>query len=67
MRLQARILSADTALRQQLEQEEGQALVEYALILALITIASVAVLQVMGIDVSRVLGNVNNRMSAVAT
>ena len=42
-------------------------MVEYALILALVTIASIAALQLMGIDVSRVIGNVNNRLSAVAT
>jgi pilus assembly protein Flp/PilA len=49
------------------QREDGQAMVEYALILALVTIASIAALQLMGIDVSRVIGNVNNRLSAVAT
>jgi Flp pilus assembly pilin Flp len=55
----------ETLLR--VQREAGQAMVEYALILALITIASIAVLQLMGVDVSRVLGNVNNRLSAIAT
>jgi Flp pilus assembly pilin Flp len=49
------------------EREEGQAIVEYALILALVTITSIAALQLMGIDISRVFGNVNNRLSAIAT
>jgi Flp pilus assembly pilin Flp len=49
------------------QREEGQAIVEYALILALVTITSIAALQLMGIDISRVFGNVNNRLSAIAT
>ena len=65
--LQARTNSTHVALLNQLEREEGQALVEYALLLALITVASVAALQLMGFDVSRVFGNVNNRLSAIAT
>ena len=55
----------ETLLR--VQREDGQAMVEYALILALITIASITALQLMGVDVSRVLGNVNNRLSAIAT
>jgi pilus assembly protein Flp/PilA len=55
----------ETLLR--VQREDGQAMVEYALILALVTIASIAALQLMGIDISRVIGNVNNRLSAIAT
>ena len=55
------------ALRARVEAEEGQALVEYALILALIAVVSIVVLQLMGINVSRVFGNVNNQLSAVGT
>lgn len=55
------------SLRARLEAEEGQALVEYALILALIAVVSIVVLQLMGINVSRVFGNVNNQLSAVGT
>ena len=65
--LQARTNSTPVALLNQLAREEGQALVEYALLLALITVASVAALQLMGLDVSRVFGNVNNRLSGIAT
>ena len=54
-------------LRARLEDEEGQALVEYALILALIAVVSIVVLQLMGLNISRVFGNVNNRLSAVGT
>jgi Flp pilus assembly pilin Flp len=54
-------------LRARIEAEEGQALVEYALILALIAVVSIVVLQLMGINISRVFGNVNNQLSAVGT
>ena len=65
--LQARIHSAYSVLRSRIEDEEGQALVEYALILALIAVVSIVVLQLMGLNISRVFGNVNNRLSAVGT
>ena len=55
------------SLRARLDREEGQALVEYALILALIAVVSIVVLQLMGLNVSRVFGNVNNQLSAVGT
>jgi pilus assembly protein Flp/PilA len=64
---QARIHSAFSVLRSRLDREEGQALVEYALILALIAVVSIVVLQLMGLNISRVFGNVNNRLSAVGT
>ena len=54
-------------LRTRVEAEEGQALVEYALILALIAVVSIVVLQLMGVNISRVFGNVNNQLSAVGT
>ena len=54
---QARIHGALSALRSRLDREEGQALVEYALILALIAVVSIVVLQLMGLNVSRVFGN----------
>jgi pilus assembly protein Flp/PilA len=65
--IQARIHSTLSVLRSKLDREEGQALVEYALILALIAVVSIVVLQLMGLNVSRVFGNVNNRLSAVGT
>ena len=63
--LQSKIHGAYLALRDRLEREEGQALVEYALILALIAVLSIAVLQALGINVSRIFNKVNTQLSAV--
>ena len=52
--------------RAQLVREEGQALVEYALILALITVVTIAVLQAMGVDVSKILDKVSTSLSSIA-
>jgi pilus assembly protein Flp/PilA len=54
-----------TSLRARLERQEGQALVEYALILALIAIVSIAVLKLIGANVSRVFTGVNNQLNSV--
>jgi pilus assembly protein Flp/PilA len=64
--LQTKIQSAFLAIRDRLEREEGQALVEYALILALIAVVSIAILQVMGVNVSRIFNKVNTALSGVA-
>jgi pilus assembly protein Flp/PilA len=48
------------------ENEEGQALVEYALILAMITVVTIAVLQALGVDVSRILDKVSTSLSSAA-
>ena len=64
--LQTRIHGAYLALRNRLDREEGQALVEYALILALIAVLSIAVLQALGVNVSRIFDKVNTQLSAVA-
>ena len=63
--LQSKIHGAYLALRDRLEREEGQALVEYALILALIAVLSIAVLQALGVNVSRIFNKVNTQLSAV--
>ena len=55
------------ALRRQIEAQEGQAMVEYALILALVTIVSIAALQAMGISVASFFGKVNSALTSVAT
>lgn len=52
--------------RARLERQEGQALVEYALILALITVVTIAVLQAMGVNVSKILEKVSTSLSSVA-
>ena len=52
--------------RAELAHDEGQALVEYALILALITVVTIAVLQAVGVDVSKILDKVSTSLSSVA-
>jgi pilus assembly protein Flp/PilA len=52
-------------LRARLERQEGQALVEYALILALIAVVSILILQALGLNVSRVFNSVNTQLSVV--
>jgi pilus assembly protein Flp/PilA len=54
------------ARRANVAREEGQALVEYALILALICVVTIAVLQAMGVDVSKILEKVSTSLSSVA-
>ena len=54
-------------MRARLAAQEGQAMVEYALILALIAVVSIVVLQAMGLNVSRIFGDVNNTLSGVGT
>ena len=48
-----------------MEREEGQGLVEYALILALIAVVSIAILQSLGLNVKRVFTSVDSSLSAV--
>ena len=52
--------------RAQVVREDGQALVEYALILALITVVTIAVLQAMGVDISKILDKVSTSLSSIA-
>jgi pilus assembly protein Flp/PilA len=66
LRIQAQLYSLYAALRDRTEREEGQALVEYALILALIAVLSIAVLQAVGVNVSNILNKVSTSLSSVA-
>ena len=52
-----RVYLALTALR---NGEEGQAMVEYALILALVSVAAVAILSTLGNSVSSIFNEINN-------
>ena len=52
-----RMYLAAQALR---DREEGQAMVEYALILALVSVAAVAVLSTLGTKVSSIFVSINN-------
>jgi pilus assembly protein Flp/PilA len=54
------------SMRDRLERQEGQALVEYALILALIAVVTIAVLQAIGVNVSKILNKVSTSLSSVA-
>jgi pilus assembly protein Flp/PilA len=49
-----------------LKQEEGQGLVEYALIIALVSVAAMAALGVLGTTVTSVFTNINGTLSAGA-
>lgn len=54
------------AVRERFVREEGQALVEYALILALISIVSILVLQALGLDIKAVFQRVETAVSNTA-
>ena len=57
--LSLRIYLAATALR---DREEGQALVEYALLLALIAVVSIGILTTLGTSVSSIFSKVNDKL-----
>jgi len=54
-----------TAARHRLGGEEGQALVEYALILSLVAVLTIGVLQALGQNVSGILNRVSTTLSSV--
>jgi Flp pilus assembly pilin Flp len=54
------------ALRRHLIDDSGQAMIEYALILALVTIVSIGVLQALGVSVSNVLGQTSSSLASVS-
>jgi pilus assembly protein Flp/PilA len=54
--LPIRMYLALTALR---DREEGQAMVEYALILALVSVAAVGILSLLGTSVSSIFSEIN--------
>jgi pilus assembly protein Flp/PilA len=66
LNIYAKAYSLYAAVRDRMEREEGQALVEYALILALIAVVTIAVLQLIGVNVSKILDKVNSSLSSVA-
>ena len=49
-----------------LTNDEGQALIEYALVLALIAIVSIAALKSLGLDISFLLHRISSQMSSVS-
>ena len=66
LRIQAELHQLLGRIRDRFEREEGQALVEYALILALIAVVTIAVLQAIGVNVSKILNKVSTSLSSVA-
>jgi pilus assembly protein Flp/PilA len=52
------------ALHARTEREEGQALVEYALILGLVSVVAIALLQALGGDINSILSTVTSALSA---
>ena len=52
------------SLHARLEREEGQALVEYALILGLISVVAITLLTAIGTDVSQVLSKVSTALAS---
>jgi pilus assembly protein Flp/PilA len=50
--------------RARFEREEGQALVEYALILGLVSVVAIAVLQVVGQDITKILESVTSALAS---
>jgi Flp pilus assembly pilin Flp len=54
------------AVRHRIAEEAGQAMVEYALILALVTLVAIGVLQALGTGVSAVLSKTSSDLASVA-
>jgi pilus assembly protein Flp/PilA len=60
-----RELRIRTAARRCVDDEKGQALVEYAVILALVAVLTIGVLQALGTSVSGVLNRVGTALASV--
>ena len=60
------VVSLYTRLRLQTEREEGQALVEYTLILALISVVAIGALTTIGTDIRTDLNNIVTSLAAAA-
>ena len=67
LRLYVEISRVYAALQNRLEREEGQAMIEYALILALISVVTIAVLRLIGVSVNGLFNKVNSALSAAQT
>ena len=63
----SRLHAALTDRLSRLDREDGQAMVEYALILALISIIAIAVLRTVGVSVRNLFGRVDSALSAAQT
>ena len=66
LKIYAKAYGLYASVRDRMTRDEGQALVEYALILALIAVVTIAVLQAIGVNVSKILNKVSTSLSSVA-
>jgi len=66
LKIYAKAYGLYASVRDRMTRDEGQALVEYALILALIAVVTIAVLQAIGVNVSKILDKVSTSLSSVA-
>jgi len=62
MRAYLALVGVGDSLTELRKREEGQALVEYALLLALIAIVSIAVLTVLGHQVSKIFSKISSKL-----
>ena len=62
MRVYMAIVGLGGSLEEAKRREEGQALVEYALLLALIAVVSIAVLTVLGTKVSHLFSKISTKL-----
>jgi Flp pilus assembly pilin Flp len=60
------VYSRFSTLAAHLSREDGQVLIEYALVLALVAIASIGVLGALGADIKSLLLQISTRMSQVS-
>ena len=60
------ILSAKTALRR-MKSKKGQTLVEYALIIAFISVVAISVLMAMGVQVESVFTTISSQLSVAGS
>jgi Flp pilus assembly pilin Flp len=64
--LQSDLFRLCTAARKRFDPQEGQALIEYALILGLVALLTIGVLQALGANVSGLLNKLSTAMSSVS-
>jgi Flp pilus assembly pilin Flp len=65
-RVHEHLCRGSTAVRKRLELQEGQVLIEYALILGLVAVLTIGVLQATGVNVSGLLNQISTGMSSVS-